>query len=267
MPSKAELQKQITELRTSLKDATKRLTTIESLPPGGKHYLPMPKTDLCILNVEKAIGTDTSWGIERNLYERKTAGENNCLPCEEEYFNLRIAIDKIGSAYLSLPVKSWADDEKISGEVKQQLARELFSVEQNAKRTETNCGVNLPKVKVRVRDLKPIAHVGRWDEFVRGREQLLADLEQDLKAVIPNINITGAKPIRHTVPEVITPPKKIPEIEPDTQLYLLQTIEETKRMAEEAKRAIVSPKTRKLQPLKVRIARELYHVPEETSSE
>lgn len=255
MPSKAELQKQITELRENLKGATQRLTAVEALPPGGKHYLPMPKTDLCILNVERDIVSSTSWDIGNSLHERKRAGEDSCLPCEEEYFNLRNFIDILGSAYSLLPIKSWADDEKISGEVKQQLARELFAIGQAAKHAEINCGINLSGVRKRIVDLRPIAGIGRWEEFMKGKELLIADLEQDLKAIIPNINITGAKPIRHAIPsEVIFPkdkPKLIPELEltPEQKQYR----EHLRKLGE--KLPGQPPKIWKLKPPKVTIKR------------
>lgn len=238
MPSKAELKQEIDTLRASLKDTTKRLTAVESrnpelLPSGERARLPSPKCDLYISKIESEIAAGKSyWDITEEQYERWVKGEDRCLPCEREYTEAKESLMEIGERYRNLVRPEDAVIESIAESLREDSTRELYKAEAHIKTASASCSIKFPRVRARLLKMKPLAHVGRWDEFMDNQRQLLTDLEQDIQAVIPNLKVmipSYAVPRYVEKIEKIVPRKPTPEEE--------KGVEETKRLAALARKA------------------------------
>jgi DNA-directed RNA polymerase subunit RPC12/RpoP len=209
MPSKAELKEEIDNLKTNLKETTKRLTALEGNPgllmSDEKVKLPAAKCDLYISKIESEIAKGkTYWEIVEEQYNRKLEGMDGCLPCEREYVEAKEALTGVGEHYRSLVNPADVRLEGISTTIREESSRELNKAEARVKAMEVSCGIKFPKVISRLRQMKPISHVGRWNDFMNNQKQLLLDLESDLRNAIPGIEVRIPSyeiPITELIPE------------------------------------------------------------------
>lgn len=142
-------------------------------------------------NIEKDIALGrTYWHISEEQHNRFLRGGDACLSCESSYTEAKNALTEIGNRYTGLPEpEKWIRIEDIAAQVREQTARELFKAEAHARELQANCGIKLVRVRSRITKMKPLAHVGRWDEFMEHQRQLLSDFELDIKEIIPEIEV------------------------------------------------------------------------------
>lgn len=188
--------------------------------------------------IESDIAAGKSyWDIAEEQYERWTKREDACLPCEREYVEAKESLMEVGERYRSLISPEYAKA-GIAEQVREQSARELGKAEAHIKTTSAACNIRFPRVRTRLLKMKPLAHVGRWNEFMDNQKQLLSDFESDIKEIIHDISV---KMPSYAVPVPIREiPKKAPRLTAYEREQLVKglspeeqrLLEKTKKLAE-----------------------------------
>lgn len=153
---------------------------------------------------DNIAGGATYWTIKDSQYERWRKGIDGCLLCEESYVDAKEALNSVGNQYSKLLRPEDVKIEDIAAMVREETGKELFRAESLTKELRKNCGVNFPKTLARITTMKPLAHIGRWSEFLEHRKQLLLDFEKDMKDVIPELEV---KMPSYAVPRTVVTPE------------------------------------------------------------
>lgn len=145
--------------------------------------------DLSKIESDIAAGK-TYWDIKDEQYRRWQEEEDACLPCEKNYIEAKSALTEVGNRYTGLVhPKEDIKVEDIAAQVRERTAIELHKAEAHTKELEISCGIRLTRVRGRITKMKPLAHVGRWDEFMELSKELLLDFELDIKETIPELEV------------------------------------------------------------------------------
>lgn len=180
-------QREIKQLERSLQGHGMDIRTIEVVkPPAGNPIA--CATELKKIESDIAAGK-THWDIAKEQYDRWERGANACLPCEKSYTEVKSALTGIGIQSSGVIHPEDLRLEDIAASVREQTAKEISAAEWGIRELEVRCGIKLLRVRSRITKLKPLAHVGRWDEFMNNQRQLLKDFELDIRETIPDIKV------------------------------------------------------------------------------